>query len=60
MEEQNEEDKNEIINISKNEKDIINIGNYLAEKIGDFPQSKEENLNYFFTNRDIYNKRVQN
>ena len=57
MEEQHEEDKNEIINISKNEKDIINIGNYLAEKIGDFPQSKEENLNYFFTNRDIYNKK---
>ena len=57
MEDQSDMNKNEIINISKYEKDIIDIGDYLAEKIKDFPGAKAENLCYFFSNKDIYNEK---
>ena len=48
MEDQSDMNKNEIINISKYEKDIIDIGDYLAEKNKGFSRSKSRKFMLFF------------
>ena len=57
MEVKNHFDKNENIEKSKIENDIINIGRYLEKNTGNIKVPKEKSLYYFFSNRDIYNEK---
>ena len=56
-EEKKEENKNEIIEISKTKNNIINIGKYLEEKKEKIPEPNEQDLYYFFFKKEIYNEK---